>query len=149
LVTAPVSSQERGRALRIEACCRIQTVGGAALSPSGRWVSHTVSTRLEDENGTRATGGNNESVRSTSARRLSTFASQPDVVNEVVALGEGAFRTLSEFVAMSVSLFRSHVVGEDGDQIRTGDRRQLLGLRNAVVIGSRQSSNAGKGALPC
>lgn len=48
----PLSFQGQRRALRIEDYYRIQTVGSPALSPDGRWVSYTVSTRLEADNGT-------------------------------------------------------------------------------------------------
>ena len=45
--------QPQGRALTIEDYYRIRTVGAAALSPNGRWVSYTVSTRIEADNGTK------------------------------------------------------------------------------------------------
>ena len=43
----------RGRPLVIEDYYRLQTVGSPAISPSGRWVAFTVSTRIEDDNSTR------------------------------------------------------------------------------------------------
>jgi dipeptidyl aminopeptidase/acylaminoacyl peptidase len=42
-----------GRALTIEDYYRIQTVGNPVISPGGRWVVFTVSTRIEEDNGTR------------------------------------------------------------------------------------------------
>ena len=42
-----------GRALTIEDYYRIQSVGATRLSPDGRWVAFTVSTRIEEDNGTR------------------------------------------------------------------------------------------------
>jgi dipeptidyl aminopeptidase/acylaminoacyl peptidase len=54
-VSAPVARQQApaGRALTLEDYYRIQTVGSAAISPGGRWVSFTVSTRIEEDNSTR------------------------------------------------------------------------------------------------
>jgi dipeptidyl aminopeptidase/acylaminoacyl peptidase len=43
-----------GRALAIEDYYRIQTIAGPRISPDGRWVVYTVSTRIEEDNGTRA-----------------------------------------------------------------------------------------------
>ena len=43
----------RGRPLAIEDYYRIQTVAAPAISPNGRWVVFTVSTRIEDDNSTR------------------------------------------------------------------------------------------------
>ena len=40
------------RPLAIEDYYRVQTVGGVAISPDGRWVSFTVSTRVEEDNST-------------------------------------------------------------------------------------------------
>ena len=37
-----------GRALRIDDYYRIQTVGNHSLSPDGKWVTYTVTTRLEE-----------------------------------------------------------------------------------------------------
>jgi len=42
-----------GRALAIEDYYRIQTIGSPMIAPAGRWVSYTVSTRVEDDNSTR------------------------------------------------------------------------------------------------
>lgn len=41
------------RALTIEDYYRIQTVANPLVSPDGRWVVFTVSTRIEADNGTR------------------------------------------------------------------------------------------------
>jgi dipeptidyl aminopeptidase/acylaminoacyl peptidase len=53
--SAPVARQEApaGRALTLEDYYRIQTVANPAISPGGKWVSFTVATRIEDDNGTR------------------------------------------------------------------------------------------------
>src|SRR5687767_251937 len=40
----------RGRALTIEDYYRIKTVGDAQISPNGRWVTFTVTSRIEDTN---------------------------------------------------------------------------------------------------
>jgi dipeptidyl aminopeptidase/acylaminoacyl peptidase len=40
----------QGRALTIEDYYRLKTVGDAAISPSGRWVAYTVTTRIEADN---------------------------------------------------------------------------------------------------
>ena len=45
------ADQVSGRALAIEDYYRVLTVGGVALSPDGRWVAFTVSTRVEATNG--------------------------------------------------------------------------------------------------
>ncbi|HET9369297.1 MAG TPA: hypothetical protein VFO19_03590, partial [Vicinamibacterales bacterium] len=53
-MAAPLTArQARGRALAIEDYYRVQTIGAAAFSPDARWVSFTVSTRVEADNGTR------------------------------------------------------------------------------------------------
>jgi dipeptidyl aminopeptidase/acylaminoacyl peptidase len=43
----------RGRALAIEDYYHVQTVGGPSLSPDGRWVVFSLSTRIESDNSTR------------------------------------------------------------------------------------------------
>jgi dipeptidyl aminopeptidase/acylaminoacyl peptidase len=43
-----------GRSLAIEDYYRIQIVGSPSISPDARWVSYTVSSRIEDDNSTRA-----------------------------------------------------------------------------------------------
>jgi dipeptidyl aminopeptidase/acylaminoacyl peptidase len=48
LNAAPLVAQ--GRALRIEDFYRLQTVGAPALSPDGRWVAFTVTSRVEATN---------------------------------------------------------------------------------------------------
>jgi dipeptidyl aminopeptidase/acylaminoacyl peptidase len=45
--TSP-SAQPRGRAVTIEDYYRIQSVGGAAFSPNGKWVTFTITTRREE-----------------------------------------------------------------------------------------------------
>src|SRR5262245_28476880 len=42
----------QGRALKIEDYYRIKTVGDVQISPSGKWVTFTVSTKMEDDNTT-------------------------------------------------------------------------------------------------
>jgi dipeptidyl aminopeptidase/acylaminoacyl peptidase len=42
----------RGRALTIEDYYRIKTVGDAQISPDGKWVSFTVSTKIDEDNTT-------------------------------------------------------------------------------------------------
>ncbi len=39
-----------GRALAIEDYYRIKSVGDPQISPNGRWVAYTVSTRVEEDN---------------------------------------------------------------------------------------------------
>jgi len=51
--TGAAQSPARGRALAIEDYYRFQTVASPAISPDGRWVVFTVSTRIEDDNSTR------------------------------------------------------------------------------------------------
>jgi dipeptidyl aminopeptidase/acylaminoacyl peptidase len=52
--SAPSAAQpSAARPLAIEDYYRIQTVGGPQISPDGRWVALTVSTRIEEDNSTR------------------------------------------------------------------------------------------------
>src|SRR5688572_32661777 len=55
LVSSP-SPQARqkpaGRALAIEDYYRLQAVGNPTISPDARWVTYTVSTRVEEDNST-------------------------------------------------------------------------------------------------
>ena len=44
----PLAAQ--GRALRIEDWYRVKTVGAPQISPDGRWVAYTVTSRYEDNN---------------------------------------------------------------------------------------------------
>ena len=48
---ALAAAQPAGRALTIEDYYRVKTVGAPELSPDGRWVAFTVSTRVEETNG--------------------------------------------------------------------------------------------------
>ena len=51
LVQIPLNSQpSTGRALTIEDYYRIQTVGNPTISPDARWVTFTISSRVEDDN---------------------------------------------------------------------------------------------------
>ena len=50
LITATLTAApQSGRPLQIEDYYRIKSVGGAAISPDGRWVLYTVSQRIEDD----------------------------------------------------------------------------------------------------
>jgi hypothetical protein len=46
-VTAPIGAQT-GRALAIEDYYKIKSVGDTQISPDGRWVVYTLTTRVED-----------------------------------------------------------------------------------------------------
>jgi dipeptidyl aminopeptidase/acylaminoacyl peptidase len=48
----PLAAQQSRRALAIEDYYRIQSVGGPSISPDGRWVTFTLSTRVEEDNST-------------------------------------------------------------------------------------------------
>ncbi len=50
LALAPPQSQ--GRALTIEDYYRIRSVGSPQISPDGKWVTYTVQTKVEEDNGT-------------------------------------------------------------------------------------------------
>ena len=69
----------RGRKLTAEDYYRIKTVGGPQLSPDGKWVVFTVSTKFEEDN---TTGVETYVVRSdgstgaTSPRKIQHDASQ-------------------------------------------------------------------------
>ncbi|MGQ0734546.1 MAG: S9 family peptidase [Acidobacteriota bacterium] len=53
-MSAGVGAQRgTGRALAIEDYYHVQTVGSPQISPDGRWVAFTLSTRIEADNGTR------------------------------------------------------------------------------------------------
>ena len=43
-------SGAQGRALAIEDYYRVKTVGAPQMSPDGRWVAYTVSTRIDTPN---------------------------------------------------------------------------------------------------
>ena len=49
-----LAQQAPARRLAIEDYYRVQTVAGPSISPDGRWVIFTVSTRIEEDNSTRA-----------------------------------------------------------------------------------------------
>lgn len=53
VLVAAQDDKPAGRALAIEDYFRIQSVGGPRISPDGRWVQFTVSTRIEEDNSTR------------------------------------------------------------------------------------------------
>ena len=52
-ISAAPPQKATGRALAIEDYYRIQTLGVPQLAPSGKWVTFTVSTRIEEDNGTK------------------------------------------------------------------------------------------------
>jgi dipeptidyl aminopeptidase/acylaminoacyl peptidase len=54
LLSARLLAAQSGRALAIEDYYRVKTVGAPALSPDARWVAFTVSTRIEETNGTQS-----------------------------------------------------------------------------------------------
>src|SRR5687768_11134877 len=58
------------RALAIEDYYRMQTVGNPAISPNGRWVTYSVSTRVEEDNSTRTENWVVLTTGSGSPRRL-------------------------------------------------------------------------------
>src|SRR5881396_3745621 len=67
LQAAPATS---GRALTIEDYYRIQNVGNPQISPDGKWVVFTVSTKIEEDNSTRTESWIVAAGGSASARRL-------------------------------------------------------------------------------
>jgi dipeptidyl aminopeptidase/acylaminoacyl peptidase len=62
---------QSGRALTIEDYYRVKTVAAPSLSPDARWVSFTVSTRIEENNGTTSEVWVVPSDASTAARKVS------------------------------------------------------------------------------
>jgi dipeptidyl aminopeptidase/acylaminoacyl peptidase len=50
----PAAARPSGRALTIEDYYRVQTVGGVQIAPNGRFVLFTVTTRVEENNGSRS-----------------------------------------------------------------------------------------------
>lgn len=69
--SAPPAASLRGRALAIEDFYRLKTVGAPELSPDGRWVAFTVSTRVEATNGETGEVWLTPSDASQAARRVS------------------------------------------------------------------------------
>jgi dipeptidyl aminopeptidase/acylaminoacyl peptidase len=70
-MSSPIEGrQASGRGLTIEDYYRIKTVGSATLSPNGRWVSYTVSTRAEADNGTKSEAWIVPADASVQARRV-------------------------------------------------------------------------------
>jgi len=68
----PVAAQSpAGRPLAIEDYYRVKTVGGPDLSPDGKWVAFTVSTRVEATNGTTSEVWLVASDASAAAKRVS------------------------------------------------------------------------------
>ena len=53
IAIAGAHAQSSGRALTIEDYYHVQTVGNPQISPDGRWVVFSLSTRVEQDNGTR------------------------------------------------------------------------------------------------
>src|SRR5262245_52770716 len=52
IAVLPLAAQPSKRALTIEDYYRIQNVGGASISPDAKWVTFTVSSRVEEDNST-------------------------------------------------------------------------------------------------
>ena len=48
LIVAPVARQAPPRAVTLEDYYLVQAVGGTSFSPSGDWITYTVTTRLEE-----------------------------------------------------------------------------------------------------
>jgi dipeptidyl aminopeptidase/acylaminoacyl peptidase len=65
-------AQNAGRPLAIEDYYRVKTVGAPDLSPNGRWVAFTVSSRVEATNGNASEVWIVPSDASTAAKRVST-----------------------------------------------------------------------------
>ncbi len=72
---APATSNASRRPLAIEDYYVVKTVGAPELSPDGRWVAYTVSTRIEVTNGTTSEVWLVEARRGADARRVSAAAS--------------------------------------------------------------------------
>src|SRR5262245_60605043 len=51
LAAVAMRSEAQGRALRLEDYYALKTIGFAQISPDGRWVTYTVSRRIEQTNG--------------------------------------------------------------------------------------------------
>jgi dipeptidyl aminopeptidase/acylaminoacyl peptidase len=68
-VAVPAGAQ-KGRALAIEDYYHVQTVGNPEISPDGRWVVFTVSTRIEQDNSTRTETHLAPTDASAAARRV-------------------------------------------------------------------------------
>ena len=68
---AASAQMPRGRALAIEDYYRVPTVGAPGLSADGRWVAFTVTTRVEDNNGSTSEVWLVSGDGSTPARRIS------------------------------------------------------------------------------
>src|ERR1051325_3346338 len=70
LAAAPLAAQT-GRALSIEDYYRMRTVGNPSFSPDAKWVSFTVTTRVEENNGSTSEVWVVPADASAPARRLS------------------------------------------------------------------------------
>src|SRR5262245_34224112 len=75
LTAVPLAAQQSGRALTIEDFYRLKTVGAPEISPDGRWVAFTVSTRIEETNGDKSEVWLVAADGSTPARRVSADGS--------------------------------------------------------------------------
>ncbi len=53
-IVTKTASAQTGRALELEDYYTIKSLGSARISPDGRWVSYTVSSRVEEDNSTLA-----------------------------------------------------------------------------------------------
>ena len=106
----------QGRALRLEDYYALKTIGGAQISPDGRWVTYTVSRRIEETNGDSsevwvvATDGSSQPKRVSAAgthatapawqsdeltfaatgRRWSVHPERPEALSEVTSAAQSA-----------------------------------------------------------
>lgn len=78
--TSPATAATRGRPLAIEDFYRLKTVGSPELSPDGRWVAFTVTTRIEATNGETGEVWLVAADGSVPARRVSTEGSNAGTV---------------------------------------------------------------------
>ncbi len=72
-VENPGAGGSTGRTLTVEDYYRLQVVGSPSISPDGRWVSFTVSTRIEDDNSTQTATWLAPADASTRPQRVSHF----------------------------------------------------------------------------
>src|SRR5690349_9648894 len=99
VVASPVAlfAQNAGRALTIEDYYRVKTVGAPDLSPNGRWVAFTVSSRVEATNGNTSEVWIVPSDASAEAKRVSAEGSD---ASAPAWLDDGRLRFASSGSAM-------------------------------------------------
>ncbi len=86
--TVGVDAQRGGRALAIEDYYHVQTVASPQISPDGRWVIFTLSTRIEQDNSTRTEVHDRAGRRVRAPRRVLHYGR--DVSDAVVDRGRAA-----------------------------------------------------------